>query len=202
MSRYQTTVAAARIVLQAKLLSADIDEINVLQILSYLWKASSVDRLRCDPRLSWRKSRAISVRCGKFFIPENRSTMCVSRFQRATRRSTSAFAFTERTRNPPRLTLSEGYRNSLGLCVFLAMAKREDDDRPLFLDDVVISLDRKHRGMVAEILEKKFAGRQVVLLTHDRVWYSDPRHQLAESRWYVPGFATLRSSRGGDQMVT
>jgi hypothetical protein len=43
----------------------------------------------------------------------------------------------------PRLTLSEGYRNGLGLCIFLAMAKRETDkDRPLFLDDVVISLDR------------------------------------------------------------
>jgi hypothetical protein len=34
----------------------------------------------------------------------------------------------------PRLTLSEGYRNSLGLCIFLAMAKREaDKDRPVLL---------------------------------------------------------------------
>jgi hypothetical protein len=47
----------------------------------------------------------------------------------------------------PRLTLSEGYRNSLGLCIFLAMAKREsDNDRPLILDDVVVSFDRNHRG--------------------------------------------------------
>jgi hypothetical protein len=46
--------------------------------------------------------------------------------------------------NSPRLTLSEGYRNSLGLCIFLALAKREtENDRPLFLDDVVVSLDRK-----------------------------------------------------------
>jgi len=89
----------------------------------------------------------------------------------------------------PRLTLSEGYRNSLGLCIFLAMAKREaDNDRPLFLDDVVISLDRNHRGMIQELLEKEFSGRQVVVLTHDREWYTELRQQLDAKRW---GFKVL-----------
>lgn len=84
----------------------------------------------------------------------------------------------------PRLTLSEGYRNSLGLCIFLAMAKREaDKDRPIFLDDVVVSLDRNHRGMIVELLEKKFSGRQVVILTHDREWYTELRQQLDGKSW-------------------
>ncbi len=85
----------------------------------------------------------------------------------------------------PRLTLSEGYRNSLGLCIFLAMAKRvADTERPLFLDDVVVSLDRNHRGMVQDLLEKEFSDRQVIILTHDREWYTELRHQLDESgRW-------------------
>lgn len=84
----------------------------------------------------------------------------------------------------PRLTLSEGYRNSLGLCIFLAMAKREAaDDRPLFLDDVVVSLDRNHRGMIAELLEKLFSARQVVILTHDREWYTELRQQLDPNTW-------------------
>ena len=85
----------------------------------------------------------------------------------------------------PRLTLSEGYRNSLGLCIFLAMAKRVVDmERPLFLDDVVVSLDRNHRGMVQELLEKEFNGRQVIILTHDREWYTELRHQLgANDTW-------------------
>jgi ABC-type lipoprotein export system ATPase subunit len=84
----------------------------------------------------------------------------------------------------PRLSLSEGYRNSLGLCIFLAMAKGEaGKDRPLFLDDVVVSLDRNHRGMVAELLEKEFNGRQVIILTHDREWYSELRHQLDGKNW-------------------
>lgn len=84
----------------------------------------------------------------------------------------------------PRLTLSEGYRNSLGLCIFLAMAKRESDkDRPLILDDVVVSFDRNHRGMIVEVLEKFFNKRQVLLLTHDREWYTELRQQLAGKTW-------------------
>lgn len=84
----------------------------------------------------------------------------------------------------PRLTLSEGYRNGLGLCIFLAMAKQEaDKDRPLFLDDVVVSLDRNHRGMIAELLKKEFNKRQVVILTHDREWYTELRHQLDDKNW-------------------
>jgi energy-coupling factor transporter ATP-binding protein EcfA2 len=84
----------------------------------------------------------------------------------------------------PRLTLSEGYRNGLGLCIFLSMAKREADrDRPLLLDDVVVSLDRNHRGMIAELLEREFNERQVVILTHDREWYTELRHQLNGKNW-------------------
>ena len=84
----------------------------------------------------------------------------------------------------PRLTLSEGHRNSLGLCIFLAMAKREaNKDRPLFLDDVVVSLDRNHRGMIAELLEAEFSGRQVLILTHDREWYTELRQQLDSKTW-------------------
>ena len=84
----------------------------------------------------------------------------------------------------PRLTLSEGYRNSLGLCIFLAMAKRDTGtDRPLFLDDVVVSLDRNHRGMIVELLEKEFSDRQVVILTHDRAWYAELSQQLDGTSW-------------------
>ena len=90
----------------------------------------------------------------------------------------------------PRLTLSEGYRNSLGLCIFLAMAKREvEKDRPLFLDDVVVSLDRNHRSMVLDLLEKEFSERQLVILTHDRDWYTEMRHQIGGNNSWI--FKTL-----------
>jgi energy-coupling factor transporter ATP-binding protein EcfA2 len=86
--------------------------------------------------------------------------------------------------NSPRLTLSEGNRNSLGLCIFLAMAKREaETDRPVFLDDVVVSMDRHHRGMIVEVLQKVFSGRQVVIFTHDRDWYAELRYLLDDKSW-------------------
>ncbi len=82
----------------------------------------------------------------------------------------------------PRLTLSEGHRNSLGLCIFLAMAKK-DPNNPVVLDDVVVSFDRNHRGMVGSLLEKEFSDRQVILFTHERDWYIDLRAQLDTKIW-------------------
>lgn len=92
--------------------------------------------------------------------------------------------FHGKAQNSPRLTLSEGYRNSLGLCIFLAMAKRDPaSDRPVLLDDVVVSFDRNHRGMIVDLLEQEFSERQVVVLTHDREWYTELRQRLNEKTW-------------------
>ncbi|MCX5817195.1 MAG: hypothetical protein NTX75_13325 [Proteobacteria bacterium] len=89
----------------------------------------------------------------------------------------------------PRLTLSEGYRNSLGLCIFLAMAKREShNDHLLVLDDVVVSFDRNHRGMIIDVLEKYFGKRHLLIFTHDREWYTELRQQLDGKNW---NFKTL-----------
>jgi recombinational DNA repair ATPase RecF len=84
----------------------------------------------------------------------------------------------------PRLTLSEGLRNSLGLCIFLAMAQQQPHhNRPLVLDDVIVSLDRQHRGMLADVLVNYFGDRQVLLFTHDRDWFAELRHMLPASDW-------------------
>lgn len=98
----------------------------------------------------------------------------------------------------PRLTLSEGYRNSLGLCVFLAMAARDSGgDLPIVLDDVIVSLDRGHRGMVVSLLQQEFAARQVLLFTHDRDWYADLRQQLDEKDWTFRALAPYQSPNEG-----
>lgn len=84
----------------------------------------------------------------------------------------------------PRLTLSEGHRNSLGLCIFLSMAKHDVEYlTPILLDDVVVSFDRGHRGMVAGLLEKEFADRQILLFTHDREWFIELKQLLDSSSW-------------------
>lgn len=84
----------------------------------------------------------------------------------------------------PRLTLSEGYRNSLGLCIFLALANQGNaKENPIVLDDIVSSLDREHRGKVTQLLRSGLDGRQVLLFTHDREWYGELRGFLESENW-------------------
>ena len=109
-----------------------------------------------------------------------------------------ALTFYGKSQDSPRLTLSEGYRNSLGLCIFLAMAKRDEElDRPLILDDVVVSLDRNHRGMVVQLLQEHFANRQVIIFTHDRDWYADLRGQLDGSAWQFKALLPYENPKMG-----
>lgn len=83
----------------------------------------------------------------------------------------------------PRLTLSEGHRNSLGLCVFLALSKRDDEELPLILDDVVTSFDREHRANVADLLMQEFSATQVLVFTHDIDWYTELKYRLPGNFW-------------------
>jgi hypothetical protein len=84
----------------------------------------------------------------------------------------------------PRLTLSEGYRNSLGLSIFLAFANQGDTkNHPIILDDIVSSLDSNHRGMVADLLSDELADRQIIILTHDDTWYKTLFVMLNRERW-------------------
>ncbi len=84
----------------------------------------------------------------------------------------------------PRLTLSEGYRNSLGLSIFLALANQKGmKDKPIFLDDIVSSLDREHRGMITDLLCRELTDRQVLLFTHDREWFDDLKNRLNSAEW-------------------
>lgn len=84
----------------------------------------------------------------------------------------------------PRLTLSEGHRNSLGLCIFLTLAKDNSySGQPIILDDIITSLDREHRSFVADLLINNFSGRQILLFTHDREWFSELRYRLPEANW-------------------
>ncbi|CAN5340575.1 AAA family ATPase [soil metagenome] len=102
----------------------------------------------------------------------------------------------------PRITLSEGYRNSLGLCIFLAMAKAEsNNDRPIILDDVVLSLDRDHRGMVGMLLDELSKDRQIILLTHDREWYIELQHILDSQRWSKKMLASFQGPLLGARLA-
>lgn len=57
--------------------------------------------------------------------------------------------------------------------------------RILVLDDVLIGIDMSNRLPVLEILEHEFAnnGWQLILLTHDKVWYDYAAHQATFIDW-------------------
>jgi energy-coupling factor transporter ATP-binding protein EcfA2 len=92
-------------------------------------------------------------------------------------------SFYGRTQASPRLSLSEGDRHSLGLCLFLSLAKEGGGDRPLLLDDIVTSLDREHRSNVADLLVAEFSDRQVLLFTHEDEWFIELKHRLPAGQW-------------------
>jgi hypothetical protein len=53
----------------------------------------------------------------------------------------------------------------------------------IVLDDVLIGLDMSNRMPVLNILRQHFADWQIIILTHDRVWYEMVRHQTQEADW-------------------
>jgi recombinational DNA repair ATPase RecF len=72
----------------------------------------------------------------------------------------------------PRGLASEGHLDSLGLCIFLAFIENFNDNCPLvLLDDVISTVDAKHRTKICKLLLTKFSEKQLIITTHDNFWY-------------------------------
>lgn len=70
--------------------------------------------------------------------------------------------------------LSESQLNSFGLSIFLASAKNFNPDfKFIILDDVINSFDVHKRPKVIDLLSGHFSDYQVLLLTHDSIWFND-----------------------------
>jgi hypothetical protein len=87
-------------------------------------------------------------------------------------------------RGDPRGHLSDGHVDTLGLCLFLAIRRLHSKQAPelaiLVLDDVVHSVDGDHRRAVAELLMSEFDDHQIIITTHDLIWFE--RLKEAERR--------------------
>jgi energy-coupling factor transporter ATP-binding protein EcfA2 len=80
--------------------------------------------------------------------------------------------FQDRDDLPPQAYYSESHLDTLGICVFLALAKRFATGRSIvILDDVVTSVDEPHVDRFMEMLlcEARHFSRLIVA-THDRAW--------------------------------
>jgi hypothetical protein len=98
-----------------------------------------------------------------------------------------------RTGEDPRAFASEGHLDSLGLCIFLAFVRKFNEGCPLMvLDDVVTTIDAKHRERVCRLLLDEFEDKQLIITTHDELWFGQLCSHLegickkmSISGWYV-----------------
>lgn len=84
---------------------------------------------------------------------------------------------------PPRKFLSESYLNGLGVCLFLATVRAFNvENRFIVLDDIINSFDAEHRMDLAKLLVDEFSDYQLLVLTHDNIWF-DQFRRLAKKGW-------------------
>jgi hypothetical protein len=87
--------------------------------------------------------------------------------------------FFNRGMHPPHALHSEGHQDSMGICLYLALAERVNSGliNLVVLDDVVMSVDSGHRKKLARLLSEEFEGTQFVITTHERAWAQQLRSE-------------------------
>jgi recombinational DNA repair ATPase RecF len=82
---------------------------------------------------------------------------------------------------------SESHLNCLGLSFFLASVdafNKENDF--IILDDVISSFDSNHRRRFADLLFDKFSKHQIIVLTHEKEWFTNIISPKAKNKgWLV-----------------
>lgn len=81
--------------------------------------------------------------------------------------------------HPPHALHSEGHQDSMGLCLYLALAEKLTEGLIdiIILDDVVMSVDADHRRQLCHLLVTEFPNRQFLITTHDKTWATQLRTQ-------------------------
>lgn len=104
---------------------------------------------------------------------------------------------------------NEAKLSAIGLVIYLAglvntVPPASTHPKLLVLDDVLIGLDMQNRKPVLDLLTEYFAGWQVILMTHDKVWYEMVQLQLegktdwkAYELYLSDGFLPLHQPREG-----
>lgn len=94
------------------------------------------------------------------------------------------YSFHGQPTQPPRKYLSESHLNSLGVVLFLANALIFNKQaRFLVLDDIVTSFDINHRRRLLRLLKEEFADWQILILTHESVWFDLIKREMGQAGW-------------------
>lgn len=83
---------------------------------------------------------------------------------------------------PPQAYYSESHLDTLGVCVFLALAQNKCSDGILLLDDVFTSIDQQHMSRFIDMLEEEAKSfGQIIISTHYRLWRDRYRMPIQQS---------------------
>ena len=88
---------------------------------------------------------------------------------------------------PPQAVFSESHMDTLGFCVWLALAKRETPDATtLLIDDIFSSVDATHLGRIIDLLSTEASNfLQVIIATHYRLWWDRCQNAHAIQRVHL-----------------
>jgi energy-coupling factor transporter ATP-binding protein EcfA2 len=81
---------------------------------------------------------------------------------------------------PPASYYSEAHLDTLGLCVYLALARHLKQNAIIVLDDVLTSIDDAHLSRVIDLLHDEAPSfNQIIITTHFRAWRDKYRYLQA-----------------------
>lgn len=89
---------------------------------------------------------------------------------------------------PPGAYHSEGHQDSMGICLYLALMRHMLGSQFTFsvLDDILMSVDSRHRREVCSLLKSQFPETQFIVTTHDEIWLNHLKtEQLITSKAFV-----------------
>jgi hypothetical protein len=95
--------------------------------------------------------------------------------------------------------LNEARLSAIAISIYLAslLIVPASRLRLLVLDDLLIGIDMSNRMAVLNILREEFNGWQIILLTHDRVWYEIVRmHTLHTKSWHCSSLRSKLDAEG------
>jgi len=88
--------------------------------------------------------------------------------------------------SPPQKYFSESHLNCFGLSFFLASVKAFNTTNEfIILDDVISSFDSTHRKRFADLIFEKFSKYQILLLTHEKEWFTNIVGPLAKKKGWL-----------------
>ncbi len=94
------------------------------------------------------------------------------------------YSFHGKPAQPPRKYLSESHLNSIGVVLFLANARIFNKQAKfLVLDDIVTSFDTSHRRRLLRLLRDEFSDWQIIILTHENVWFDIIKREMGQHGW-------------------